>query len=252
MKKSIVFSVLNEEETDRVILALAEVDKMPGDVIIKEGVMVDGTENALFIMESGKADVYKKNAGSGEHGGKVHQYTQQGDTFGELALLYNAPRAATVVASDKCKMWALDRTCFMALVQGAMQKRRRETDKLLSDMDFLKPVDSGDRSKLADVVKYESYAKGSVVMTKGEAGNAMYVVKTGTLEAAVDGKVVKTYKGGDYFGELALLVGSSGKRQATVTTTESCVLLSIDRASYNRLLGNADKLLADRAKTLYS
>jgi cAMP-dependent protein kinase regulator len=79
----------------------------------------------------------------------------------------------------------------------------------------------------------------------------MYVVKSGKLEAAVDGKVMKTYAGGDYFGELALLVGSTGLRQATVTATEPSVLLSIDRASYNRLLGNADKLLAEKAKSLY-
>jgi cAMP-dependent protein kinase regulator len=251
MAKSIVFSVLNEDETERVILALAEVDKMPGDVIIKEGASVDGTENALFILESGKADVFKKTAGSGPHGGKVHQYTTQGDTFGELALLYNAPRAATVVASEQCKMWALDRTSFAALVQGAMQKRRRETDKLLAELDFLKPVNEGDRSKLADVIKFESHATGSKIMSKGEEGNAMYVVKSGKLEASVDGKAVKSYAPGDYFGELALLMGSSGLRQATVTALEPCVLLSIDRASYNRLLGNADKLLADKAKTLY-
>lgn len=79
----------------------------------------------------------------------------------------------------------------------------------------------------------------------------MYVVKSGKLEASVDGKAVKSYAPGDYFGELALLMGSSGLRQATVTALEPCVLLSIDRASYNRLLGNADKLLADKAKTLY-
>jgi cAMP-dependent protein kinase regulator len=252
MAKSFIFNVLSEEETDRVILALAEVDKMPGDVIIKEGASVDGTESALFILETGKADVYKKDAGSGEHGGKVHQYTNQGDTFGELALLYNAPRAATVMAAEKCKMWALDRTSFAALVQGAMQKRRRETDELLSKLDFMQTLDLGDRSKLADVIKIESFAKGTAIMKQGEEGNAMYIVKSGALEAAVDGSTVMAYKSGDYFGELALLVGSTGLRKATVTATEPCVLLSIDRASYNRLLGNADKLLADKAKQMYS
>ena len=251
MTKSFIFNVLSEEETDRVILALAEVDKMPGDVIIKEGAAVDGTESALFILETGKADIYKKNAGDGEHGGLVRKFTNQGDTFGELALLYNMPRAATVIAAEKCKMWALDRTSFAALVQGAMQKRRRETDELLSKLDFLQTLDLGDRSKLADVIKIESYAKGSAIMTQGEEGNAMYIVKSGALEASVDGSIVMTYKAGDYFGELALLAGSTGLRKATVIATEPCVLLSIDRASYNRLLGNADKLLADRAKRMY-
>ena len=121
------------------------------------------------------------------------RYTNQGDTFGELALLYNMPRAATVIAAEKCKMWALDRTSFAALVQGAMQKRRRETDELLSKLDFLQTLDLGDRSKLADVIKIESYAKGSAIMTQGEEGNAMYIVKSGALEAAVDGSTVMAY-----------------------------------------------------------
>jgi cAMP-dependent protein kinase regulator len=89
-------------------------------------------------------------------------------------------------------------------------------------------------------------------MTKGEEGNAMYVVKSGKLDAYVDGKVVMSYKPGDYFGELALLTGSTGKRQATVTASEPCTVLSIDRASYNRLLGNADTLLAEKAATMYN
>ena len=79
----------------------------------------------------------------------------------------------------------------------------------------------------------------------------MYIVKSGALEASVDGSIVMTYKAGDYFGELALLAGSTGLRKATVIATEPCVLLSIDRAAYNRLLGNADKLLADKAKRMY-
>ena len=79
----------------------------------------------------------------------------------------------------------------------------------------------------------------------------MYIVKSGKLEAKVDGEVVMSYGHGNYFGELALLSGSSGVRRATVEVVEPSVLLSIDRQAYDRLLGNADKLLAEKATAVY-
>jgi cAMP-dependent protein kinase regulator len=254
MKKSFIFGPLNEEETERVILALVEVDKMPNDIIIEEGAEVNSTDPALFMLESGKADVYKKGteeaSNASPHGAKVTEYSQQGATFGELALLYNAPRAATVVAAEQCKMWALDRTSFAALVQGAMQKRHQETEGLLSQLDFLKAAVE-ERAKLADVIHTETFDAGAVVVTQGGQGNNMYIVKSGKLEAKVDGEVVMSYGHGNYFGELALLSGSSGVRHATVEVVEPSVLLSIDRQAYDRLLGNADKLLAEKATAVY-
>lgn len=37
---------------------------------------------------------------------------ERGGSFGELALLYNAPRAATVVAASRTALWTLDRKTF--------------------------------------------------------------------------------------------------------------------------------------------
>ena len=46
-------------------------------------------------------------------------------SFGELALLYNCPRAATVTADSAGVVWTLDRATFRSLVVGAMEERRR-------------------------------------------------------------------------------------------------------------------------------
>jgi cAMP-dependent protein kinase regulator len=44
---------------------------------------------------------------------------EQGDAFGELALLYNAPRAATITADNECVLWSLDRETFNYIVKDA-------------------------------------------------------------------------------------------------------------------------------------
>lgn len=42
-----------------------------------------------------------------------------GESFGELSLLYNAPRAATIIAKNDCILWALDRETFNNIVRDA-------------------------------------------------------------------------------------------------------------------------------------
>jgi cAMP-dependent protein kinase regulator len=122
---------------------------------------------------------------------------------------------------------------------------------MLETVDFLKSVSVDARSKLCDVVKLKDCEQGETVVTQGDMGNEMFIVKTGELEALVDGAVVLKYNQGMYFGELALLPGSSGHRKATVKAVTKCVLLTIDRASFKRLLGNAEQLLEQKAAAIY-
>jgi cAMP-dependent protein kinase regulator len=44
---------------------------------------------------------------------------QPGEAFGELALLYNAPRAANITAKTQCTLWSLDRSTFNNIVKDA-------------------------------------------------------------------------------------------------------------------------------------
>ena len=58
---------------------------------------------------------------------------QPGEAFGELALLYNAPRAATITtSSDEAVLYALDRMTFNHIVKGAAMRKRERNEALVN------------------------------------------------------------------------------------------------------------------------
>ena len=90
--KSPLLKMLDEDQKDMIVKAFTgPIIKEAGDTIIEQGDIGD----VFYLLESGLVDVYVQK--KGEDSKKVHTY-KSGDAFGELALMYNAPRAATCVA----------------------------------------------------------------------------------------------------------------------------------------------------------
>ncbi len=89
----------------------------------------------------------------------------QGESFGELALLYNAPRAATIVCkSANCELWSLDRNTFNHIIKRAVQIKREKYDAFLEKVAILKMMDKNERTKLADAFKEEWYEDGEYII----------------------------------------------------------------------------------------
>jgi cAMP-dependent protein kinase regulator len=69
-----------------------------------------------------------------------------GEAFGELALLYNAPRAATIIAKTDSILFSLDRECFNHIVKDAAAKKRQKYENLLESIELLDAMDNYERS----------------------------------------------------------------------------------------------------------
>ena len=237
LTNNILFKFLGENEIRQIVNSF---QLMPlynaGDEIITQG---DKVAEYFYVLESGTTDVIKDTA-------VVHTYSS-GGCFGELAILYSAPRAATIKAISECKVWGLQRSEFQQIVVESSKLRRENYMKFLSNIPLFDELSNDEKLQIADVLNPTTYEEGSVIINEGEKGETFFLVEDGEVEAVSLQKGTKVkYKRGDYFGELALL--NSVPRVATCTATKASCVLSIDRMSFNRLLGKLSVILHRNAE----
>ena len=110
-----MFDSLSPVDTKAIIDAIVPTLRKAGDVIIKQG---DDGDN-FYVVEQGKLTCTKKLKPD-EDETFLKEYVP-GESFGELALLYNAPRAATIIAkTDDVQLWSLDRNTFNNIIKTAV------------------------------------------------------------------------------------------------------------------------------------
>ena len=101
---------------------------------------------------------------------------QPGEAFGELALLYNAPRAATITANETSVLWKLDRDTFNHIVKGAAQKRREKYEAFLESVSIFETMEPYERSKLADGFVEHKFKKDDMIIKEGEEGKDLFLL----------------------------------------------------------------------------
>jgi len=225
-------------DMDLITMAMKEVNLAAGTKVITEG--EDG--DYLFVIEKGSLDCIKKIDGTD----KVVKTCGPGDVFGELALLYNCARAASVVAKDTCVCWQLDRETFNHIVKDAAMKRRTKYESFLKSVALIAGLDSYERSQVADALRPETFKKGDTIVKEGDEGDKFYIVEDGILYASKGGKRVMDYKAGTYFGELALLKNQPRAASIVVESAEAKVV-SMSRASFVKMVGPVQSLLEKQA-----
>lgn len=237
--KSFMFLALQPTDMETVLMAMQEKNFEKGQTVINEG--EDG--DYLFVIEKGSLDCIKSIEGEQ----KVVKTCSPGDVFGELALLYNCPRAASVVAKEVCVCWQLDRESFNHIVKEAAVKQRNKYDGFLQSVALLQKMDLYERSQIADALKAETFNKGDVIVKQDEPGDKFYIVEEGSLYAmkttSEGEKRVMDYKVSDYFGELALLKNQP-RAASIVVASQTAKVLSLDRMSFTKMLGPLQDILS--------
>ena len=233
------FSHLNQEQMKAIQDAMFLVEHADADVIIRQG---DEDGDKFYCLDDGVVDIFINDGNER----KLVKSCQPGDSFGELALLYGAPRAASCLAKGDVKLWALDRISFKRILMKTTLDVRTVNKSFLEMVPLFSHLDEYILLTISDALHEENFEDSQAVLTEGEAGDKFFLIKDGSVvctKRQSDGNVkqVKRLTNGQYFGELALLTDKP--RQATVTAEGPLSCLSIDGKTFNRLVCMKELLL---------
>lgn len=235
VQSNILFLDLSPDHTLKILSEMYRREVKKGVNIITQGEVGDN----LYIVESGDFDIFV--------GSRRVTHRGAGTYFGELALLYNSPRAATVKASVDSVVWCIDRFTFRRIVNNLSRTQLNEYTEFLQKCDVLSALASYERQKLAEALDEVQVENGKVIFQQGERGDAMYIVRAGEVRITkldsgdTKAREVCVLKAGQYFGERALL--TSEPRAATVRATKPTVLLKLDASSFSLLLGPLEDIM---------
>jgi len=238
LKKHIMFAHLEDEERQAVFNAMFESRYKKGDVIIRQG---DEGDN-FYVVEDGECDIYvSKPDGSLQHVAVVGK----DGSFGELALIFGSPRAATVKAKVDCSLWAIDRVTYRQVLMRSTIEKRKIYEGFLEKVPILEQLTKWERMVVADALETHTFEKGQVIMREGTVGDRFYIIVEGEAEVFQQRESgveqIATLGKSNYFGEIALL--TDRPRAATVVAVGHLKCVGLDRDRFNRVLGPCENIL---------
>ncbi|KAJ9450385.1 cAMP-dependent protein kinase regulatory subunit [Diplonema papillatum] len=242
VRKVPMFQTCESDEFIReVVSALVPRSAAPGEVIITEG---EGGD-AMYFVSRGRLTV--------SIAGRTVFDLQDGDFFGEVALVYDTPRTATICADTETQLFVLAKEDFRRAAAGhpheaaylkSSARRRFEEGVLLDFLENVSLFKNCDKRFTEALVKHlvpKAFSAGETVIAEGEGGDEMYFVSRGVLRViSSNGEFVSRLKDGDHFGEVVLVF--STPRIATITAETDCLLLTLTREAYKKVVSSFPEL----------
>lgn len=158
LSQAFMFSALDEKEKQIIIDAMEVKEFRSGDIVIQQG----DSGDVLYVIDEGKLECSK--IFSGKSSPTFLKYYNPGESFGELALLYNVPRAATIKALQNCILFSLDRECFNSIVKQAAINKLNKYTEFLRKIDIFKSLDNYEIGKVCECLNQQTYKPGEYVI----------------------------------------------------------------------------------------
>ncbi|XP_042173157.1 cAMP-dependent protein kinase type I-alpha regulatory subunit-like isoform X1 [Oncorhynchus tshawytscha] len=235
IEKNVLFAHLDDNERSDIFDAMFSVTYITGETVIQQG---DEGDN-FYVIDQGEMDVYVNNEWVTNIG--------EGGSFGELALIYGTPRAATVRAKSNVKLWGIDRDSYRRILMGSTLRKRKMYEEFLSKVSILESLDKWERLTVADSLENVQFEDGQKIVVQGEPGDEFFIILEGSAAVlqrrSENEEFVEVGRLGpsDYFGEIALLMNRP--RAATVVSRGPLKCVKLDRPRFERVLGPCSDIL---------
>lgn len=224
LNKHFIFTSLPDENRSLLIDQMKHYTLKPNEIIFEQ----NQEGNNFFIVITGKLEVVIN--------GKVVNTMNAKDSFGELALLHNTPRSATVLTLEKTTLWGLDRKTFRNALETVNAQNYQENRQFIDSVPLFQILTNSQKDALVGSLSTLKFRTGEKVVIEGDPGDLFYLIKEGLVSCTKGGKVIRQMMRGEFFGEQALLYNNVRTASITAVTDLKCV--AIGRERLTKVLGN--------------
>jgi len=228
-----LLSSLNADDLRYVIEHVAMRECEPGDVIMRQGEQ----GGSLFVIVSGRVQVVAE-------GPPRRELAALGDGafFGELALLTNFPRSATVIAAEPTQLLEISRELTSEIIARSPDVlktllrffRDRLLDRLLASSPMFSSFSPEEARGLADKFLFLELDPGMRVINEGERAPGLFLLLCGDARVLRGQRELARLSPGDLFGEMSLL--TRGPASATIVAETKCWTLELPRERFQEIM----------------
>ena len=237
--ENFIFSDLSRKQRKMLVQAMQKQTARKGETIITQGDVGD----FFYILEVGKINFVADGKDVGSCG--------KGASFGELALLYDCPRAATCIAGEDSVLWKVDQGTFRHLLARTSKEQHGGIVDTLAKIPLFQDMDRSLIARFSSVLTNVTFAAGEDVVKKGDVGDVFYIINDGQVRVHDIGLGDASYedqilRAGDWFGERALMTGEP--RAANVTAMVETHAFAVDRETFETTIGSLESILGVESK----
>ena len=220
-----IFTSLTDEDKEMVAEAMQLYQFMPESIVFMQGM----PSKSYYVVRTGILEVIV----NGKRVNKIHP----GEGFGELALLHDNPRSATLKCLEFTSLWGVERQTFRKVIEEMNTQIYEQNREFLEKVTLLNSLSSLQKDSLAASLVSYKYYSGQKIITEGETGNQLYIIKEGVVVVQRGTQEIAKLHAGSYFGEMALL--NNTPRSATCVAVEGPVkCMCLSRETLQKTLNN--------------
>ena len=224
LNKHFIFTSLSSDNRSAVMNSMKLYTMGPKEVIFEQS----SPGSNFYAITSGRVEVFVN--------GKQVNILGPGDSFGELALLHDSPRSASVYTLENVSMWVLDRKTFRSAVKAVNTQHYIENKKFIDSVPLFALLTSTQREALVGSLSSLKFRQGERIVKEGDPGDLFYIISEGRVVCTQKAETIREMEKGDFFGEQALLYNCM--RTATITALTEVKCVAIGRNKLNTALGS--------------
>ena len=222
LQNHFLFKNINESIISNIIELLQMQKLQPNITLFNKG----DKGNYFYIIKKGKLELIA------ECGKKI---LNQDETFGELALIENKARTATVKSIDYCIFYLINGKLFRETVSQINEGELLERLNFLKAISIFNVLNNVHLNSIALGMLKCEFDKGQTILYEGDVGQSIYIIKYGKVKCFKGEKEVRFLGPRDFFGESAVLFNTN--RSLSVLVEEKSVCYQISESLLIDIIG---------------